>query len=156
MHKYTQYAPLCAYRVNPLNPTQMSLFLCASCDLRAWRLARLLASVIMADWLCMCYTPIDGSNRQWAGCEPCKVWLISVADLGWTEWREASENWRPSSSLQANNSWRSHCCNIVSWSSHGSPIHQRINKIQWIPVANWKPMTFMTLGFVSNMGNMSS
>lgn len=46
---------------------------CTSRDPKGWWLAELLASAILTDWSSMCYTPINGSNYQWA-----RLWTLQT------------------------------------------------------------------------------
>lgn len=54
-------------------PPQTVTLLCASHDPRGWWLAELPASAILTDWSSMCYTPINGSNYQWA-----RLWTLQT------------------------------------------------------------------------------
>lgn len=46
---------------------------CSFRDPRGWWLAELPATAILTDWSSMCYTPINGSNYQWA-----RLWTLQT------------------------------------------------------------------------------
>lgn len=61
------------YTIRDQPPTPTVTLLCASHDPKGWWLAELPASAILTDWSSMCYTPINGSNYQWA-----RLWTLQT------------------------------------------------------------------------------
>lgn len=61
------------YTIRDQPPTPTVTLLCASHDPKGWWLAEHPASAILTDWSSMCYTPINGSNYQWA-----RLWTLQT------------------------------------------------------------------------------
>lgn len=63
----------CVRDRRPRRALHSHVAVCSFCDPRGWWLAELPATAILTDWSSMCYTPINGSNYQWA-----RLWTLQT------------------------------------------------------------------------------